>query len=101
MNQELKKNYRGVYCQCCRQPIPLPAIVIHIESESRENELNSLEEKTDRVFTLRCRACEKEMPYRISEGVDMEGSPRPRFSNRRNRAKLLDVQNPLSRAANA
>lgn len=98
MNQPLKQSYRGVYCQCCRQPIPLPAIVIHIESE--RNGLNGQQQRGGGAFTFRCRACQKEMPYRTSEFVNIEGTPRPRFSNRR-ASKLLKQQDSLSRVANA
>jgi len=93
MNQETKKQlYRGVLCRCCRQPIPLPAIV---ESSKADSELGLSHERRRVVFTLRCRACDKEMPYRISEVFDFEGVPRVRAS------RLLRRRSELSRAANA
>jgi len=55
MIQELQQNYSGVLCSCCRQPIPLPAIIVRMSVDAAETQ-------GDRVFSLRCRACEKEMP---------------------------------------
>jgi hypothetical protein len=93
MIQELQQNYSGVLCSCCRQPIPLPAIIVRISVDAAETQ-------GDRVFSLRCRACEKEMPYRASEVIQIEGTPRTRVSRAHDRGKLLRQQERLSRAAN-
>jgi hypothetical protein len=95
MNQELIQKYRGVICQCCRQPIPLPAIILHMEN-SRGQESGTLAGGGARVFALRCRSCEREMPYRTTEIVDIHGVPKPRVS----RLKRRDPDE-FSRAANA
>jgi len=96
MIQELKEqHYSGVLCSCCRQPIPLPAIIISMELTSATQG-----EQGNRVFSLRCRVCEKEMPYRASEVVEIEGTPRSRVTRSHHRAKLLQQQERLSRAAN-
>ena len=99
MNQETVPRYRGVICQCCRQPIPLPGIVLHIEASLQPYELVAGQSKSGRVFTLRCRSCEKEMPYRTSEIVDVEGTPKPRPS--RILCRNARQAEGLSRAANA
>ena len=91
-----EKRYRGVLCLCCRQPIPLPAIASRREPTSE----SAPAQRGDRVYSLRCRACDKEMPYRESAVVEIEGTPRNRASRAHDRAKLLRGQNPLSRAAN-
>jgi len=98
MIQELKEqSYRGVLCLCCRQPIPLPAIIIRMELTSAGTQ----GEEGNRVFSLRCRACEREMPYRASEVIEIEGAPRLRVSHRtRDHAKHLRQQDRMSRAAN-
>jgi hypothetical protein len=58
-------------------------------------------EAGDRVFSLRCRACEREMPYRASEIIEIAGTPRPRGSRRaHDHAKLLRQQNKMAQAAN-
>ena len=73
MNVEaVRQSYRGVRCLSCRQPIPLPAILSH-----------SAHEHPGRVFSLRCRACEREKPYRASEITEFEGAPRTRVSGSR------------------
>jgi hypothetical protein len=98
MIQELKEQrYRGVLCQCCRQPIPLPAIITRMELSSASAQA----QEGDRVFSLRCRACEREMPYRASEVIEIEGTPRSRVSRSLDRAKLLRQHERMSRAANA
>ncbi len=99
MNQEAVPRYRGVICQCCRQPIPLPGIVLHMEASLEPHELGAGQSKSGRVFTLRCRSCEKEMPYRTGEIVDVEGTPKPRLSRMLGRSgRRAEV---LSRVANA
>ena len=99
MNQELKQNYRGVYCQCCRQPIPLPPIVMRIESSSNQNDSGLAREHVSRVFSLRCRSCDKEMPYRTSEIAEIEGTPKPRVSRVQGRGMRRTGE--MARAANA
>lgn len=80
MSQDLIQKYRGVICQCCRQPIPLPAIVLRMETSRKPDEPAVGLDTGARVFALRCRSCEREMPYRSSEIVDVDGVPKPRLS---------------------
>jgi|SRR5580658_3886068 hypothetical protein len=102
MNQQLEKqSYAGVVCRCCRQPIPLPAIIVSMASEIGGRESSLRENSQGRVFSLRCRACDKEMPYRASEIVDFEGTPRPRVSPARRKSGALGSAGGLSHAANA
>jgi hypothetical protein len=86
------QSYSGVLCRSCRQPIPLPTVV---EASSADRE--SRQEET-RVFNLRCRACDKERPYRRSDIAVFEGTPRPRTSPRP--PSSLRARK-LARAANA
>ena len=98
MNQELTQKYRGVICQCCRQPIPLPSIVQRLE-DSCEQEASEISfAKGARVFSLRCRSCEREMPYQTGEIVEFTGTPKPRLF--RSRARAMAQLPRLSRAAN-
>jgi hypothetical protein len=94
MAQDLKQSYRGVLCVSCRQPIPVPAIVVTMEAESNE------EEQHVRVFNLRCRACEKEQPYRSTDIVDFDGMPRTR-RRARLATTVASISGALRRAANA
>jgi len=70
-----KQSYSGVLCKSCRQPIPAPTVVgeaaADIDAASQPLPKAS-------VFNLRCRACDKERPYRRSDIVIFEGAPRPR-----------------------
>jgi hypothetical protein len=95
MVEEAIQSYRAVICRCCRQPIPLPGIVLHIES-SLMNDGGELE-RNERSFGLRCRSCEREMAYRTSDIVGVEGTPKPRLS-RTNGGRNTAA---LTRAANA
>jgi len=53
------------------------------------------------VVTLRCRACDKEMPYRVSEATEFEGTPRPRVAPARDKSGRSHGHGGFSRAANA
>jgi hypothetical protein len=101
MNQETKnQQYGGVFCRYCRQPIPVPAIVVSMEAADERERSRSSREQIGRVFTLRCRACYNEFPYRSKEIVNFEGTPRTRISQSRH-YRLLRQSGGVSRAANA
>jgi hypothetical protein len=93
-----KQSYRGVLCMSCRQPIPLPAIINSLEGLS-ENGATARTEHPERVFSLRCRACGREKPYRSADIIELEGSPRPRIDYVRG-LQSRGQQGRLSRAAN-
>jgi hypothetical protein len=100
MNQQLEKQtYAGVVCRSCRQAIPLPGIVISMAAEI-DNDKSAGENPQACVFSLRCRACDKEMPYRVNEIVEFEGIPRPRVWSARRKSGQAG-SNDLSRAASA
>lgn len=76
------KSYRGVLCGYCRQPIPVPGIIEQFVANESDSS-----EKQGRTFNLRCRACEREKRYRLSDVIEIEGSPRQR-SLQLNRAQF-------------
>jgi hypothetical protein len=94
-----KQSYRAVLCMSCRQPIPLPAILNSLEAMTEK----SSEAHThpapagERVFSLRCRACGREKPYRSAEIIELEGTPRPLLEYIR---YVRRHQHDLSKAAN-
>jgi hypothetical protein len=92
--------YRGVQCMSCRQPIPLPAIVIALVVLPQRGEDGSGTAPTERAFTLRCRACNREKPYRSVDIVEFEGAPRARVSYLRGPQRIRHQHGGLSRAAN-
>ena len=80
MNDVAQHSYRGVRCMSCRQPIPLPAIVVELDSRLQGLRAEQVDDHSARAFSLRCRVCEREKPYRTSDIVDFEGEPRRRSS---------------------
>ncbi len=76
MTQAGKQSYLGVRCLSCRQPIPVPSILASRVSAADREDSFPLTEQHDRVFSLRCRSCEREKPYRASDVVEFEGVPR-------------------------
>jgi hypothetical protein len=99
--EAVPQSYRGVRCLSCRQPIPLPTILTDMDSTLRGNEPHAVHEHPKRVFSLRCRACEREKPYRAIDIMDFEGAPRTRVY----RSNMIHPKgrrsNALSRTANA
>ena len=88
------QTYLGVTCQLCRQPIPVPAIVVSLEAKK------AAEGNSAQVFTLRCRSCDAEHPYRSSDIREFQGTPKTR-SSRARQARLLRQTEPKTLAANA
>ena len=74
------QSYRGVRCLSCRQPIPLPAILFRLGSKFVGNCPDSALEHPVKVFSLRCRAWEREKPYRTTDITNFGGAPRARMS---------------------
>lgn len=96
-----KQSYRAVLCMSCRQPIPVPAILITLEAVPKsavdaENQPGQVE----RVFSLRCRSCGREKPYRSAEIIELEGTPRSRTDYVRNVIGVRREAGLRSRAAN-
>ena len=100
MTQADKQSYLGVRCLSCRQPIPVPPILVgRVSAAEREDSLLYTEQH-DRVFSLRCRFCEREKPYRASDVVEFEGVPVVRMSRVRSHGNS-GRQGGLARSANA
>lgn len=96
MIQEAKgRHYSAVLCKHCREAIPVPPIVIRMERLNEGNEAQS--EQPERVFTLRCRACYGEHPYRSGQIIEVEGEPK----GRRASPQSVYRHGALTRAANA
>jgi hypothetical protein len=79
----IMQTYRGVRCLSCRQPIPVPGILLRRDAIHQTDDGEPVDEFSTRVFSLRCRACEKEKPYRVCDIVDFNGEPRSRASHSR------------------
>lgn len=95
IQEATRPQYSAVHCRHCSEPIPVPAIVIRIESLASAPESEG--PQPERVFTVRCRVCECEHPYRSGQIVQVEGEPRAR----RGAGRSIYRHGTLSRAATA
>jgi len=69
---ELIKSYRGVSCVRCRDPIPVSAKV------SPPQETEHGKSTTPLTFIVRCKLCESESVYAVSDIQIFAGMPRQR-----------------------
>jgi len=66
------QSFRGVLCRHCNKPVRIPSIVLRKDKEAHGNPQadDSGFQLISRVFVLRCRSCERESIYAISQIVD-------------------------------
>jgi hypothetical protein len=64
--------FRGVLCRHCGKAVRVPGIVLRKDNESHgQHDANDDHfHLISRVFVLRCRSCEREAIYSISQIVD-------------------------------
>lgn len=67
------KSYRGVSCVRCGAAIPISEKVTDLENEIARGEVN-----VPHAFTARCKVCEWESVYQISDIRTFEGQPTKR-----------------------
>ena len=78
MIAELLKNYRGVSCRRCNQPIAISSKVVSIQDEIERRET-----LVPYSFVLRCKLCECEKVYTLDDVQRFTGEPRCRISRAR------------------
>jgi len=66
------EHFRGVLCRHCGKPVRVPGIVLRKDRETRghHDANDSQYHLISRVFVLRCRSCEREGIYAISQILD-------------------------------
>ena len=67
------KNYRGVSCARCGEPIPASAKVVSLQDEIAQGKKN-----VPHTFPVRCQMCEQETVYEIKDLKRFEGDARRR-----------------------
>jgi len=70
------EHYRGVLCRHCGKAVRVPGIVLRKDTECRGNHdaADSHFHLVSKVFVLRCRFCEREGIYTMSQILDCTGS---------------------------
>jgi hypothetical protein len=69
----MMEGYRGVLCSRCGEAIPVSAKIVSLQNEQENGETNS-----PRGFAARCKLCESEGMYAISDVQRFDGEPRKR-----------------------
>ena len=78
VDPELMKSYRGVLCRRCNEPIPVSPKVVSLQNEFEYGHADA-----PGGFVARCRVCEHENIYAISQLKSFEGELQNRKARRR------------------
>lgn len=76
MNAELTKTHRGVSCIRCREPISVSARVASLKDELEFND-----SRAPKTFIARCKLCEYENTYSITDVHALDAKPRTKSAS--------------------
>lgn len=69
------EKYHGVRCHCCGETIPVPARIANKQASLKLNPAGNSDEQNFPTLNLRCRVCQKENFYKISDVLEVEDIP--------------------------
>ena len=83
MIQEMAQpQYLGVLCSRCKEPIAVPKRAAVLFEELKQAKVTDGQDAKTRAMTLRCKACDGEGVYEITQIQEFEGAPRTRARRR-------------------
>lgn len=95
------EKYHGVQCRSCGETIAVPSRIANKEVALEHREAVSDGGMKFPSLNLRCRVCEKENFYKMSDVLEIEGTPSPSAAREETSPRRLRPQAKLSRAAKA
>ncbi len=95
------EKYHGVQCRSCGETIAVPARIANKEVLAERSASSDGNEARFPSLNLRCRICEKENFYKMSDVREIEESPASPAVRERPAPSRLRPQAKLSKAAKA
>lgn len=95
------EKYHGVQCRSCGETIAVPARIANKEVVPERSASSDENEASFPSLNLRCRICEKENFYKMSDVREIEESPASSAVRERPAPSRLRPQAKLSKAAKA
>jgi hypothetical protein len=95
------EKYHGVQCRSCGETIAVPSRIAGKEAPAEPSASNAGNEGTYPSLNLRCRICEKENFYKMSDIKEIEETPISSTVRQRPSASRLRPQAKLSKTAKA
>jgi hypothetical protein len=95
------EKYHGVQCRSCGETIAVPSRIANRGVPPEATDSGTGTEARFPTLNLRCRICEKENFYKMSDVREIEETPSPSAVRERPSATRLRPQAKLSKAAKA
>jgi hypothetical protein len=95
------EKYHGVQCRSCGETIAVPSRIANKEIPAEPSAAGAGNEARFPSLNLRCRICEKENFYKMSDIREIEETPSSSASRERPSSSRLRPQAKLSKTAKA